>query len=120
MKRKRNNLTFYYIMEYDIMFAMNWITTDKQLPEVGQRVLVSYSIDTEKKVAITIYDKVGFAIGFVDAWLPLPEPYDEKKPVEVCCRTCQHNIGIRDNIPCLNCICHNQWKEWQPSKPLGM
>lgn len=52
-----------------------WISVDERLPQIGQRVLVSYTQEDEKKVDITYYDRHGFLIGIVEAWAPLPKPY---------------------------------------------
>lgn len=53
-----------------------WIRVDEKLPQQGQKVLVSYDIHgVGKKVDVSYYDKHGFLIGIVDAWMPLPEPY---------------------------------------------
>ena len=53
-----------------------WIDVNDRLPDLKQRVLISYeTMDDGKKVDITTYDKYGFLLGKADAWMPLPEPY---------------------------------------------
>lgn len=57
-----------------------WIPVSERLPELKQRVLVSYeTMDDGKKVDITIYDKHGFLIGGAHAWMPLPKPYEPQE-----------------------------------------
>lgn len=57
-----------------------WIPVSERLPELKQRVLVSYeTMDDGKKVDITIYDKHGFLIGGSHAWMPLPKPYESQE-----------------------------------------
>ena len=53
----------------------SWIPVKKKLPQIGQRVLVSYTQEDKAKVDITYYDRHGFLIGIVEAWMPLPETY---------------------------------------------
>ena len=52
-----------------------WIPVSERLPEKGQRVLASQTIEYGHRVEITQYDRFGFLLGIVDAWMPLPEPY---------------------------------------------
>lgn len=60
-----------------------WIPVSERLPELKQRILVSYeTMDDGKKVDITTYDKYGFLIGKAQAWMPLPEPYDPQESEE--------------------------------------
>ena len=60
---------------YDGLNVHKWIPVSERLPEIGQRVLVSFTIEDEKKVDITYFDKHGFLRGIMDAWMPLPYPY---------------------------------------------
>lgn len=54
----------------------DWIPVSERLPNIGERVLVSYdTYDELDLIDITHYDKYGFLIGTVNAWMPLPEPY---------------------------------------------
>ena len=52
-----------------------WIPCKERLPEYKKKVLVSY--DTGKKVDISMFDRYGCLLGIVDAWRPLPAPYQE-------------------------------------------
>ena len=52
-----------------------WISVKDKLPEIGQRVLISQTIEKGHRVDTDYYDKYGFLMGIVDAWMPLPEPY---------------------------------------------
>lgn len=53
-----------------------WIPISERLPEIGQRVIVTYeTFDEGLQVRETIYDKYGFLCGHGIAWQPLPEPY---------------------------------------------
>lgn len=55
-----------------------WIPVSERLPELKQRILVSYeTMDDGKKVDVTTYDKYGFLIGKAQAWMPLPKPYQK-------------------------------------------
>ena len=57
-------------------FKVNeWISVSERLPEIRERVLVSYNVHGEQVVNTTYYDEFGFLIGKVDAWMPMPEPY---------------------------------------------
>lgn len=55
--------------------ADRWISVNDRLPEIGQRVLVTYNQENKLKVDTTIFDRHGFLIGVVTAWMPLPKPY---------------------------------------------
>ena len=58
--------------------AIKWIPVSERLPELKQRILVSYeTMDDGKKVDVTTYDKYGFLIGKAQAWMPLPKPYQK-------------------------------------------
>lgn len=52
-----------------------WIPVSERLPEIGQRVLVTYNQEDKLKVDTTIFDRHGFLIGIVTAWMPLPPSY---------------------------------------------
>ena len=53
-----------------------WIPISERLPEIGQRVIVTYeTFDEGLKVRETTYDKYGFLCGHGIAWQPLPKPY---------------------------------------------
>lgn len=54
-----------------------WIPVSERLPNVHEVVLATYEIDDGSRIAITRYDKYGFLVGNVTAWMPLPEPYEE-------------------------------------------
>jgi hypothetical protein len=55
-----------------------WVDVSERLPELKQRILVSYeTMDDGKKVDVTTYDKYGFLIGKAQAWMPLPKPYQK-------------------------------------------
>ena len=57
-----------------------WIPVSERLPKIGERVMVTYQCKfDEEAVEITIYDKYGFCIQPVVAWMPLPEPYSESE-----------------------------------------
>ena len=40
----------------------------------------------------------------------LAEKDREKEFIPICCFTCKHDIGDRNNLPCLNCVNHNNWE----------
>lgn len=52
-----------------------WIPVSEKLPEIGQRILVTYNQEDEVKIDITDYTKHGFLLSVVKAWMPLPQPY---------------------------------------------
>ena len=73
-----------YTIDFDVLpefcdmaiSAVKWIPVSERLPEIGQRVIVTYeTFDEGLQVRETIYDKYGFLCGHGIAWQPLPEPY---------------------------------------------
>ena len=60
----------------------SWIPVSERLPEVGQRILVTYNQEDEVKIDITNYTKRGFLLSVVIAWQPLPEPYKAERSDE--------------------------------------
>lgn len=56
-----------------------WIPISERLPDIGQRVLVTYNQEDKLKVDTTIFDRHGFLIGVVTAWMPLPKPYEPQE-----------------------------------------
>ena len=56
-----------------------WIPCKERLPEYKEKVLVSYDTEDGKKVDISMFDKYGCLLGIVDAWRPLPAPYQEEE-----------------------------------------
>lgn len=56
-----------------------WIPVSERLPDIGQRVLVTYNQEDKLKVDTTIFDRHGFLIGVVTAWMPLPKPYEPQE-----------------------------------------
>lgn len=52
-----------------------WISVSERLPEKDGQYLVTYDREDEIKVNISYFDRHGFWIGNVVAWMPLPEPY---------------------------------------------
>ena len=53
-----------------------WIPVNEKLPEIEQRILVTYNQEDEVKIDITYYTKHGFLLSEVIAWMPLPTPYN--------------------------------------------
>ena len=66
-------------MAIDALWSDNWIPVSERLPNIGQRVLVTYNQEDKLKVDTTIFDKHGFLIGIVTAWMPLPTPYEPQE-----------------------------------------
>ena len=65
-----------------------WIPTAKRLPEIKQRVLITYNTEDGLKTDVTWYDTYGFMLSEnVTAWMPMVGPYraerktDEKKNI---------------------------------------
>lgn len=55
-----------------------WIPVTERLPEQHKKVLVSYeTLDDGKKVDVSMFDRYGCLMGIVEAWRPLPAPYQE-------------------------------------------
>ena len=52
-----------------------WISVSERLPENDGQYLVAYDREDEIIVNISYFDRHGFWIGNVVAWMPLPEPY---------------------------------------------
>ena len=53
-----------------------WIPVMERLPEIKQRVLITYNTEDGLKTDVTWYDKYGFMLsGDVTAWMPMVEPY---------------------------------------------
>ncbi len=59
----------------DLLEQTEWIPVSERLPEIGQRILVTYNQEDEIKIDITNYSKYGFLVSVAIAWMPLPEPY---------------------------------------------
>ena len=56
-----------------------WIPVMERLPEIKQRVLITYNTEDGLKTDVTWYDKYGFMLsGDVTAWMPMVEPYKEE------------------------------------------
>ena len=54
----------------------SWIPTAKRLPEIKQRVLITYNTEDGLKTDVTWYDTYGFMLSEnVTAWMPMVEPY---------------------------------------------
>ena len=70
-----------------------WIPISERLPDIGQRVLVTYNQEDKLKVDTTIFDRHGFLIGVVTAWMPLPKPYEPQESEEDACKDCYYNDG---------------------------
>ena len=56
-----------------------WISVMERLPEIKQRVLITYNTEDGLKTDVTWYDKYGFMLsGDVTAWMPMVKPYKEE------------------------------------------
>ena len=56
-----------------------WIPVAERLPEIKQRVLITYNTEDGLKTDVTWYDKYGFMLsGNVTAWMPMVEPYKKE------------------------------------------
>ena len=52
-----------------------WIPVSERLPEMKKPILATYETVDGLKVGRTMYDRYGFMIGEVTAWMPFPEPW---------------------------------------------
>lgn len=59
-----------------------WIPVSERLPEMKKPILATYKTEDGLKVDRTMFDRYGFLIGEVTAWMPLPEPYSERRTDE--------------------------------------
>lgn len=61
--------------------TVEWIPVTERLPKEGTFVLASYTSDEGEDVIMTYYNKYGFTRGLMNAWMPLPEPYNAESEV---------------------------------------
>ena len=67
------------IMTSGIENKGEWIPVSERLPEKDGQYLVTYDREDEIKVNISYFDRHGFWVGNVVAWMPLPEPYKAER-----------------------------------------
>lgn len=75
IKSLHDNCPLVTEMAIQALEQTRWIPVSERLPEIGQRVLVTYNQEDKLKVDTTIFDRHVFLIGVVTAWMPLPQPY---------------------------------------------
>ena len=59
----------------ELINKSRWIPVSERLPENDGQYLVAYDREDEILENISYFDRHGFWIGNVVAWMPLPEPY---------------------------------------------
>lgn len=65
--------------EVEFVKAPQWIPCEERLPSRGVPVLVSGIMEDAPPITISTDAPLYYKEGWINAWMPLPEPYEEEK-----------------------------------------